>query len=158
MTLEQINSQSNSLIDKLLDAAESYKSKLVNTDTSDFADYLKDNFSTIDKDRDNLLSKKEINETLNENKRNPEIEKIINNTNIESIIANIDTNNDGNVSFKEVDPKSKLSDLASSAIKDYSHSKDIGSTVMNLTQRLGQSFYLNDSAKTMLASAVNYVL
>lgn len=158
MTLEQINSQSNSLIDKLLDAAESYKSKLVNTDTSDFSDYLKDNFSTIDKDRDNLLSKKEINETLNENRRNPEIEKIINNTNIESIIANIDTNNDGNVSFKEVDPKSKLSDLASSAIKDYSHSKDIGSTVMNLTQRLGQSFYLNDSAKTMLASAVNYVL
>lgn len=158
-----INSEGNSLFSKLMDAADSYKSKLINTDTSDFADYLKDNFSKIDSDGNNLLSANEITSSVKDNKENPdvlnpEIQKILDNKNIESMMANIDVNSDNNIAYKEVDSKSKLTDIMESAFKDFSGSKNLGDTVRNMTQKLGQAYYLNDSAKSMLASAVNYVL
>ena len=50
----------NSILSGLYSKAQTYTSNFLNTDTRDFADYLKSNFDTIDKNADNTLSKSEI--------------------------------------------------------------------------------------------------
>ena len=50
----------NGIINSLYTKVQGYTSNLLNTDTKDFADYLRSNFDEIDKNSDNTLSKQEI--------------------------------------------------------------------------------------------------
>ena len=153
--------QISSLMNNITTKVDSYKSKLLSSDTLDFSNYLKDNFDEIDKDKNGLLGKDEITDSASKN-TNPEIQKILDNKNIESIISNIDKNSDDMISKKEADPNSNLGNILKSTYNEF---KDLGSNTANLglaaqslTQKLCQNYYANANMTKLAASAVSYLL
>ncbi|MBS4759403.1 MAG: EF-hand domain-containing protein [Clostridium sp.] len=153
--------QISSLMNNITTKVDSYKSKLLSSDTLDFSNYLKDNFDNIDKDKNGLLSKDEINTSVKKSD-NPEIQKILDNKNIESIISNIDKNSDDMISKKEADPDSNLGNILKSTANEF---KDLGATTANLgiaaqslTQKLCQNYYANANVTKLATSAVSYLL
>ena len=153
--------QINSLMNNITSKVDSYKSKLLNSDTLEFSNYLKDNYDDIDKDKNGLLSQDEIKNHVEKN-QNPEIQKILDNKNIESIIANIDKNSDNLLSKKEVDPNSNVGNILKSSFDEFralgSSAANLGVVAGGLVQKLCQNYYANANLTKLAASAVNYIL
>ena len=156
--MNTIQTGSENLLDKLASSAQRYISKMQNEDDAAFASFLKDNFDSIDADKNSLLSKQEITTSITKENQNPAIQNILQNKNIESIISNIDANNDSLISKKEVDPDSNLGDIFKSAYKDLKNDVGLKNTALNLTNRVAQAYFLNDSFRSAATSAINLVL
>ena len=73
--MNTIQTGSENLLDKLASSAQKYISKMQNEDDKAFADFLKDNFDTIDENKDSLLSKQEITTAVSKENQNPAIQK-----------------------------------------------------------------------------------
>lgn len=154
-----INIDTNEIVKKLYSSVDSYKAKLQNTDDKDFARYLKNNFDAIDSDNSSLLSKDEIAKNIEQNKANPDLQKILENSSLEKMLSNIDMNADNSISQKEVDPGSNLNDIFKSSYNDFQNNRNnLGSVVANLTNKLCQNYHLNDSLKSLTSSAINLML
>ena len=156
--MNTIQTGSENILEKLASSAQRYISKMQNEDDAAFASFLKDNFDSIDSDQNNLLSKQEITTSITKENQNPAIQNILQNKNIESIISNIDANDDGSISKKEVDSDSNLGDIFKSAYKDLKNDVGLKNTALNLTNKVAQAYFLNDSFRSAAASAINLVL
>lgn len=156
--MNSIQTGSENLLNKLASSAQRYISKMQNEDDAVFADFLKDNFDSIDKDKDSLLSKKEITTAVSKENQNPAIQNILQNKNIEGIISNLDVNNDDAISKKEVNPDSNLGDIFKSAYSDLKNDAGLKNTALNLTNKVAQAYFLNDSFRSAASSAINLVL
>ncbi len=149
---------SNDLISKLFSAAGSYASKLQDPDQKEFSNYLKDNFGKIDTDQDGGLSKKEIMESLKDENLNPNIQKIVENRNIESIIANIDNNADNVISMKEVTPSTEIEDVLKSTYNELRNSRSLKTIAGNLAYNVTQAYNNNPEIRSFVNKAVDLVL
>lgn len=156
--MNNIQIGSENFLDKLASSAQRYISKIQNEDDKAFADFLNENFNTIDANKDSLLSKHEITSSVSKENENPAVQKILQNKNIESIISNLDANNDESISKKEVDSDSNLSDIFKSAYKDLRSDTGLKNTALNLTNKVAQAYFLNDSFRSAATSAINLVL
>ena len=154
----EINSAKNSLLNQISLTADKYSSKLLGTGNRDFASYLKDNFNEIDETKDNTLSKEEISKYIEKDKENVELKKILDNNSLESLMSNIDTNKDNTISYSEVSPNSNVPDILKSALRDIQTTKDWGFSAQNLTQKLCSNYYTGDAMKSLVSSAVSYLL
>lgn len=154
----EVNIQ-NTLINNLYSKVQGYTSQFLNTDTSEFASHLKNNYDKIDKNADNSLSKNEINASVKNEARNPELQKLIDNNNLEKMFANIDTNEDGGISYKETNPNSNVPDMLKSAYREIqNNSQNWGSTAINLTQNLCKNYYASPAMRSLATSAVSALI
>lgn len=156
-----MNIQTTGLMNNISSKVDSYKSKLLGSDTLDFSNYLKNNFDEIDEDKNGLLAKEEIAKNAKKSE-NPEIQKMLDGKNIESILSNIDKNSDNMISKKEADPNSNVGNLLKSAASEHKSlgggMQSLGIAAQNLTQNLCKNYYANANLTKLAASAVSYVL
>lgn len=157
----QINNEANlqnSLINNLYSKVQGYTSSFLNTDTKDFADYLKNNFDEIDKNADKTLSKSEITAQTVTDRRNEELKKILDNKSLEKLTSNVDTNQDGSVEFSEVNPNSNVPNILQGALRNIQNTKDWGFAAQNLTQSLCKNYYASPMMTAAATSAINCIL
>lgn len=153
--VNEINLQ-NGIINNLYNKVQGYTSQFLNTDTREFASYLKDNYDSVDKNADNALSKNEVSDAVKKETRNPELQKLIDNNNLEKMFANIDTNEDGSISYKEVNPNSNVPDMLKSAYNEIqTNSQNWGTTAVNLAQNLCKNYYASPAMRSLATSAVS---
>lgn len=152
----QVN-ETNSILSKAFISAQNYTNKLLGDDDREFAKYLKNNFEVMDYDKNNELSKNEIEDTLRTNDH-PELQKLLENKSIESIIANIDTNNDNSISVSEVDVSGNVKKALKSGLEEYNSTKDLSSTAKNMAGKLCQAYLISDQMQGYVNSALSYVL
>ena len=148
----------NNLIGKLFSAAESYGAKLKNPAEKEFSNYLKENFDKIDNDTDGVLSKKEIMDSLKDKNLSPEIRNIVENRNIESIIANIDNNANNVISMSELTPSSNVTDILKSTYNDIRNSRSLNTIAGNLAYNVSHAFNNNPELRSLVTRAVDMVL
>ena len=154
----EINLQSG-FLNNLYTKVQNYTSQFLNTDTRDFASYLNENYESIDKNKDNELSKNEISASIKREERNRELQKLIDNNNLEKMLAKIDTNEDGKISYSETDPNSNVSNLLKSAYNQVqSDPQNWGNTAVNLTQNLCKNYYASSAMTKLATSAVSYLM
>lgn len=157
----QLNNEGNiqnSLINTLYSKVRNCTSNLLNTDTNDFANYLKSNFDEIDKNKDNVLSKNEIAAQTLKDRRNEELKKILDNNNIEKLTSDIDANQDGNISYSETNPDSNVPDILKGALRDIQTTKNWGAATQNLAQNLCKNYYASPILASAATSAINCIL
>ena len=153
----QVNDTSlqNGVINNLYTKVQGYTSQFLNTDTRDFGKYLKENFDSIDSNKDSALSKNEISTAVKQDIRNQELQKLINNNNLEKMFANIDTNDDGNISYSETNPNGNLSGILKSAYNQYkADSNNLGNAALSLTQNLCKNYYASSTMSKLATSAI----
>lgn len=150
--------QVNTLFNNIVSKVDSYKSELLNSDAQDFSSYLKDGFNSIDEDKNSNLSKNEILKSVEKENKNPELQKILDNKNIESLMSNIDTNSDGSISKTEVNPNGNLPNILKSAYNDVKSAGGLGYAAQNLVQKLGENYYASGAMKSLATAAVSYIL
>ena len=139
MSLEQITN--SSLFAK---AVESIKSNLCDKNSTEFSDILKNNFSTIDPNRDNALSVSEINSSLKELGLN----------NISELVSKLDLNGDNMLSVSELESRSGLAKTLKGAVTELIDNKASGEVLTNAVSKLVKNYKLNDTA----ASIVNNIV
>ncbi len=149
----------NGFINSLYTKVQGYTSQFLNTDTREFASYLNENFDSIDKDGNSNLSKDEISAAVKRETRNQELQKLIDNNSLEKMLANIDTNEDGNISYKETDPNSNVNDILKSAYYEIqNNSQNWGSAALNLTQNMCKNYYASSAMTSLATSAVSALI
>ena len=149
LQVENGNISQNSIIASLYSKAQNYTSNLLNSDTREFADYLKSNFDEIDKNNDNSLTKNEIAAHTLLDLRNELLKILLYNISIEKLTANIDTNKDGSISYSETNPDGNVPNILKGALREIQTTQNWGMTAQNLAQNLCKNYY----ASPMLASA-----
>lgn len=149
-----INSQ-NAILNNLYSSVRGVSSQFLNTGTREFASVLRENFDSIDKNADNKISKEEL---AKADIRNQELKKLIDNQNIEKTMANLDTNEDGSISFSEVNPNSNVPDLLKSALREIQTTKNFGSSAMNLAQNLCKNYYASPAMTSLATNAVSALM
>ena len=150
----EINSQ-NAILNNLYSSVRGVSSQFLNTGTREFASVLRENFDSIDKNADNKISKEEL---AKADIRNQELKKLIDNQNIEKTMANWDTNEDGSISFSEVNPNSNVPDLLKSALREIQTTKNFGSSAMNLAQNLCKNYYASPAMTSLATNAVSALM
>lgn len=150
----EINSQ-NAILNNLYSSVRGVSSQFLNTGTREFASVLRENFDSIDKNADNKISKEEL---AKADIRNQELKKLIDNQNIEKTMANLDTNEDGSISFSEVNPNSNVPDLLKSALREIQTTKNFGSSAMNLAQNLCKNYYASPAMTSLATNAVSALM
>lgn len=150
----EINSQ-NAILNNLYSSIRGVSSQFLNTGTREFASVLRENFDSIDKNADNKISKEEL---AKADIRNQELKKLIDNQNIEKTMANLDTNEDGSISFSEVNPNSNVPDLLKSALREIQTTKNFGSSAMNLAQNLCKNYYASPAMTSLATNAVSALM
>ena len=149
----------NGFINSLYTKVQGYTSQFLNTDTREFASYLNENFDSIDKDGNSNLSKDEISAAVKRETRNQELQKLIDNNSLEKMLANIDTNEDGNISYKETDPNSNVNDILKYAYYEIqNNSQNWGSAALNLTQNMCKNYYASSAMTSLATSAVSALI
>lgn|SRR5574344_635127 len=154
----QINTEQNTLVSSLYTKAKNYTSNLLNSDTKDFAQYLNENFDSIDENQNSSLSKDEITSAVRNTSRDAELQRIINNNNIEDLTSQIDKNQDGAISKIETNTTSNVPEILKSALRGIQNNESFGFAAQNLTQNLCKNFYANPQLTAMATSAVSYLL
>ncbi len=148
----------NSILSGLYSKAQTYTSNFLNTDTRDFADYLKSNFDTIDKNADNTLSKSEIAAQTARDTKNEELKKILENNSVEKLSENIDTDKDGNITYKETNPDGNVPDILKGALREIQTTQNFGLAAQNLAQNLCKNYYASSAMTKLATSAVSYLM
>lgn len=148
----------NSLISNLYTKVQGYTSNLLNSDTKDFADYLKKNYDSVDQNEDKVLSKSEISAQTARDIRNEELKKLIDNNSLEKLTSNIDKNDDGQVSYSETDPSSNVANILKSSLREIQSTKNWGAAAQNLTQNLCKNYYASPAMTTLATSAINCLM
>lgn len=153
--VNEVNLQ-NGIINNLYTKVQGYTSQFLNTDTREFGDYLKKNFDSVDENADASLSKNEISASIKRDQRNQELQKLIDNNSLEKMFANIDTNEDGKISYSETNPNSNVPDMLKNAYREIqNNSQNWGSTAMNLAQNLCKNYYASPAMTKLATSAVS---
>ena len=145
-------------INNLFSKAQDYTSKLLNTDSSDFADYLKSNFDEIDTDKSSTITQSEIAAQTARDTKNEELKKLIENNSLEKLTSNIDTNKDGEITYSETNPDGNVPDILKGALREIQNTKDWGMAAQNLTQNLCKNYYASSTLTKMATSAVSYLM
>ena len=139
MTVAEVTN--SNLVSNIKDAVQK---KFVDKDAANFADILKNNFSAIDANRDNVLTSNEIQNSLSHLKLD----------NISELITKIDLNSDGAITLPELDSKNGISKVISSTIKDVLSDKSSSEILSNAVGKIGKACHLNDFAQKTIASAI----
>lgn len=146
----------NGVINNLYTKVQGYTSQFLNTDTREFASYLKKNYDSIDKNADSELSQEEVAAAAKRDARNEELKKLIDNTSLEKMFANIDTDESGAISYSETDPNGNLSGILKSAYNDIqANSQNWKNTAVNLTQNLCKNYYASSAMTSLATGAVS---
>ena len=145
-------------INNLFSKAQDYTSKLLNTDSRDFADYLKSNFVEIDTDKSSTITQSEIAAQTARDTKNEELKKLIENNSLEKLTSNIDTNKDGEITYSETNPDGNVPDILKGALREIQNTKDWGMAAQNLTQNLCKNYYASSTLTKMATSAVSYLM
>lgn len=148
----------NSIINNLYNKVQGYTSNFLNTDTRDFADYLKTNYDSIDENNDSVLSQKEIVAATARDIRNEELKKLLDNNSIEKLTANIDTNNDGQITYNETDPSSNVNNILKSSLREIQTTQNMGQAALNLAQNMCKNYYASPAMTSLATSAINCLL
>ena len=148
----------NSIISGLYQKAQTYTSTFLNTDARDFADYLKSNFDEIDKNADNTLSKNEIALHTARDAKNEELKKLLENNTAEKLSEYIDTNKDGNITYKETNPDGNVPDILKGALREIQTTQNLGTAAQNLAQNLCKNYYASSAMTKLAANAVSYLM
>lgn len=148
----------NGIINSLYTKVQGYTSNLLNTDTKDFADYLRSNFDEIDKNSDNTLSKQEIALQTLKDRKNPELQKVLENNNVNKLTENVDTDKDRKVTYSEVNPDSNVPNILKGALREIQNTKDWGFGAQNLAQNLCKNYYASPAMTQLATQAISYVL
>ncbi len=143
------------LINSLYNKAQDYASKLLSSDELDFAQYLDKNYSNIDKDKDNTLSKNEIAAAAASDNRNLELKKLLENNDVNDLTNNIDKNQDGSITKDETDPNSNVPDILKSALREIQTTKDFGLAAQNFTLNMCKNYYANETLTSLATNAVS---
>lgn len=152
-----LNAQ-NSVLNNLYSSVKGYTSQFLNTGTREFSSYLKDNFDTIDKDRNSSLSKDEVSSSVKTDVRNNELQKLIDNNNLEKMMSEIDTNGDGKITFSETNPNGNVGNLLKSSLREIQTNKNWGAAAQNLAQNLCKNYYASPMMASAAAGAVSALL
>ena len=139
MTVAEVTN--SNLVSNIKDAVQK---KFVDKDAANFADILKNNFSAIDANRDNVLSSNEIQNSLSHLKLD----------NISELITKIDLNSDGAITIPELDTKNGISKVVSSTIKDVLSDKSSSEILSNAVGKISKACHLNDFAQKTITSAL----
>ena len=140
MTVAEVSN--SSLISNIKDFVQD---KVVDKSSSDFAEILKNNFSAIDENRDNILSASEINKSL----------KHLNLDNVSELITKLDLNEDGAIAFSELEKNAGIKNTISSTVSDVLADKSSSEILSNAVNKIGKSFRLNGFAQNALSSIIN---
>lgn len=146
----------NGVINNLYTKVQGYTSQFLNTDTREFASYLKKNYDSIDQNADNALSQEEVSAAVKRDSRSEELKKLIDNTSLEKMFANIDTDENGSISFSETNPNGNLSGIVKSAYNEIqADSQNWKNAAMNLTQNLCKNYYASSALTSLATGAVS---
>lgn len=121
--------QVNTLFNNIISKVDSYKSELLSNDNKDFENYLDKNFKAIDSNKNEQISKDELLDVTKKSEKSPEIQKLLDNKNLESLMSKIDTG-----------------------------AEKLGFAAQTLTQKLSQNLYSSGAMNTLAKAAVSYVL
>ncbi len=143
------------LINGLYNKAQDYASKLLSSDELDFAQYLNRNYESIDKDKDNVLSKNEIAAATVRDQRNEELKKLLQNKDVNELTNNIDKNQDGQITKDETDPDSNVPHILKSALREIQTTKDFGLAAQNFTLNMCNNYYANKTLTSLATNAVS---
>ncbi len=143
------------LINTLYNKAQDYASKLLNSDELDFAQYLDKNYESIDKNKDNTLSKNEIAAATVRDQRNEELKKLLEKNDVDQLTNNIDKNQDGKITKDETNPDSNVPDILKSALREIQTTKDFGLAAQNFTMNMCKNYYANDTLTSLASNAVS---
>ncbi len=155
----QINNEvnfQNEILNNLYTKVQGYTSQFLNTDTREFASYLKDNYDSIDKDANNELTMEEVSASVKQQTKNQELQKLIENKSLEKMFANIDTDENGSISYSEANPDGNLKDIFQSAYNQYKTNPDNwGNAALSLTQNLCKNYYASAAMTKLATNAVS---
>ena len=143
MTVAEVSN--SSLISNVKDFIQD---KVVDKSSSDFAEILKNNFSAIDTNRDNILSAGEINKSLSH----------LNLDNVSELITKLDLNNDGAIAFSELESGNKLSSAISSTVSDILSGESSSNILSKAVNKIGKAYHLNDSTQKILSSVIGKIV
>ncbi len=143
------------LINQLYTKAQDYAAKLLNSDELDFAQYLDKSFDSIDKDKDNTLSKNEIATATVRDQRNEELKKLLENHDVNDLTDSIDKNKDGQITKDETNPDSNVPDILKSALREIQTTKDFGLAAQNFTLNMCKNYYANETLTSLATNAVS---
>ena len=152
----EVNAQ-NAVLNNLYSSVKGMTSQFLNTGTKDFADYLNKNFDSIDKNTDNSISKAEIETQIKKTEiRNQEIQKILDDKNLEKMMAKIDTNEDGKISLPETN--TNVCNMLKSSLREIQSTKDFGASALHLAQNLAKNYYTNPAINTFATNAISTMI
>lgn len=145
----EVNTQ-NAVLNNLYSSVKGMTSQFLNVGTQEFANYLNKNFDSIDKNADKSISKEEIKKV---EIRNQEIQKLLDNKNLEKMMARLDSNKDEKLSFSETQTvaQNNVPDILKSSLREIQSTKDFGVTAVNFAQNL----YKNYSTSPVITNAVS---
>lgn len=148
----------NGIINSLYNKVQSYTSNFLNTDTRDFSDYLKTNFNSIDENKDSVLSQKEIAAATARDIKNEELKKLLNNNSVERLTANIDTNNDGQITYNELNPSSNINSILKNSLNEIQSTNNFGQAAQNLALNMCKNYYASSAMTSLTNNAISYLI
>ena len=152
----EVNTQ-NAVLNNLYSSVKGMTSQFLNTGTRDFADYLNKNFDSIDKNADKSISKAEIETQIKRAEiKNQELQKILDNKNLERMMAKLDSNEDEKISQAETN--THVFDMLKSSLREIQPQKDLGVSALNLAQNLAKNYYTNPAINTLATNVVSTMI
>ena len=154
----EIGNEINSLLNRINASLKSGTS-VSSSDDEIFSEYLKKNYDDIDKDKNNSLSKTEIEESMKKS-NDTSVQQLLQGNKLEGLMASIDLDKSGSISQSELDKSQQatVKDVVRSAIQKYGGSNDVGVAAGNLANKFLSAYNLGSGASNLVASAVNMIL
>ena len=98
----------------------------------------------------------EVSASVKQQTKNQELQKLIENKSLEKMFANIDTDENGSISYSEANPDGNLKDIFQSAYNQYKTNPDNwGNAALSLTQNLCKNYYASAAMTKLATNAVS---
>ncbi len=154
----EIGNEINNLLNRINASLKSGTS-VSSSDDEIFSEYLKKNYSDIDKDKNNSLSKTEIEDSMKKS-TDTSVQKLLQGNKLEGLMASIDLDKSGSITESEINKSQQatVSTVIKSAIQKYGGSSDVGVAAGNLANKFLSAYNLGNDASKLVSSAVNMIL
>lgn len=154
----EIGNEVNNLLNRINLSLKSGTS-VSSSDDEIFSEYLKKNYNEIDKDKNNSLSKEEIENSM-KSSNDTSIQNLPQGNKLEGLITSMDLDNSGSITQSEINKSQQatVSTVIKSAIQKYGGSSDVGIAAGNLAQKFFNAYNIDSSAAKLVTSAVNMIL
>lgn len=154
----EVNTQ-NAVLNNLYSSVKGMTSQFLNTGAQEFSNYLNKNFDSVDKNADDFITKEEIKlETKRAEIKNQELQNLLDNKNIERMMAKLDNHEDGKISFAETNSNENVSNMLKSSLREIQSTRDLGSSALNLAQNLAKNYYSKPAINAFAMNAVSAMI